>query len=416
MLFNGLLFFIFLITIRPQDFMPGLRGTPVVFVVMAVLLTGWVLGPEKKEFFRTAQDKYYGLFFVMVVVSTLSVGWLGYSFEMAVETFKIALIYWFTVTLVKTEHQFRTVTWTLVLFMALVGAMGVLQFYGYDITGSGMVWAPDKELWQIRGAGLFDNPNDLAYSVMLVVPFALGGFARSGDILARGMFAGLLLLALYCIYLTQSRGGYLALVCCCVTWFYFWVSDRSLKRMVLVVGLVAVLAAFTVKTRDYRSDASSMGRVEAWTEGMEMLKSHPLIGVGKDQFREFHKRDSHSSYVRAGAELGFIGLFAFIGILYSGLRTLGEERVERLGPDWKLYRTAYLAYLSSFLVASLFSTRTYDILFMIVIALTGVTRRFILDRLEPEEEGSVREQLWNGRVVAYTILVLVLWKLFLRQV
>ena len=41
-----------------------------------------------------------------------------------------------------------------------------------------------------------------------------------------------------------------------------------------------------------------------------MLKSHPLTGVGFDQYLEYHTRVAHNSFVETFAELGLIGAFS----------------------------------------------------------------------------------------------------------
>ena len=161
-----------------------------------------------------------------------------------------------------------------------------------------------------------------------------------------------------------------------------------------------------------------MGRIEAWAAGMDMLKAHPVIGMGKEQFIENYERDSHSSYVRAGAELGFVGLFAFIGIIFSSYRTLSPQSRSCLGDNYRIYKSGFTAYLSSYAVGSIFSTRTYDMIFMIVIALIGVIDRLSIDGLDASslEGSSVQSEMCAKKVFALTVGTLVVWKIFLIQV
>jgi O-antigen ligase len=394
-----------------------MRGSPIVFVVMGCMLLGWFFSNIEKNLLKTPTDKYYALFFILFVVSTINAGWLSYTAETVTETLKIALIYWFIVTIVDNESKFKTAIWTTIVFMTVVALMGILQFYGYDITGSGIIWAPDKEVWQIRGAGMFDNPNDLAYSVVLVVPYALGLLLLSGNPLIKVAAMTMLGASVYCIYLTKSRGGYLALIICLVSWLYYWLSNEKIRRVALIAGFIGIIAAFSVQTKDYRNDASSMGRVEAWDAGMQMLMAHPFIGVGKNQFIEHHNRDSHNSFVRAGADLGFIGLFAFVGILSSTFRSVSSLNLDYSRSEWKNYRIGLLSYLWSYVVASIFSTRTYDIVFMVVIAFAGSLIRLVLnDSVNAELNVLVNENIINIKVISITILILTVWKLFLIQV
>lgn len=414
MLFSGLILFIFLIIIRPQDYVLFVRGLPLVFVVMGTVLAAWFLSPVDKRVLRTAQDKYMLLMFVMMVVSTVQVGWIQYLIGTFVETLKMALIYLFITTIVDTEERFRSISWIIMILMTLVAAMGVLQFYGYDIVGNGMYWASDKQAWQIRGAGNFDNPNDLAYSVVLVVPFALGAFLR-GDFIQKACSGVMLLVSTYCIYLTNSRGGQLALVFSLMVFLVFWVNSPKIKKLAVIVGVVVVLIAFSIETGDYRDDESSMGRVEAWVKGMNLLQQHPLLGVGKDQFREYHKRDTHNSYVRAGAELGLPGLFAFLGVILFSMRNFLLLLKSDEYSQNRHYIVGLFSFLGGYAVASIFSTRTYDIIFLTVVALSSALCR-IAAKESQFEDGSFTVKMLNRSTVGLTIGVLLTWKFFLMQV
>lgn len=418
LLFSGLLVFIFLVIIRPQDLAPSLQEVPLVFMVMGVLLFGWLFSRTPKKLFQCPQDKFLTLFLLAIVVSTLLLRWISFSVETAIDTLKTGAIYFFIVTILGTSmERFKKITWTIVFFMSVVGLIGILQAYGHDITGIGMYWAADKGVWQIRGMGIFNNPNDLAYSVVIVVPFALGLFVKSKSL--TGKLAALLLIfvSLYTIYLTQSRGGQLALVFCMTIWLTFWLKNKALNRLTVVFGIIVVVFAFASSTEGYRSDASSMGRVEAWAAGMDMLRESPIVGVGKDQFIEHHERDSHSSYVRAGAELGLLGLYAYIGILYFAFQTMFRATKVEENTEMKLYSVGYISYLSAYAVGSIFSTRTYDIIFLIIVALTSVCRQILMNSPQVKDPGYFGNAgIWNRNIFALSFVTVIVWKLFLVQV
>lgn len=421
MLFLGLLIFMFLQIIRPQDFVPGLMGTRLVLYVMVVLLTALLFSPVEKKILRSPQDKYAGLFFIAIIFSTLSVFWISYIIDVSIDTFKSALMFYFIVMVVNDEQRFRVTIWTMVILMGIVALMGVLQFYGIDIANAGIMWADDKGVWQIRGIGNFDNPNDLAYSVVLVVPFALGFLFQTKGIIGRLTALVLLSISVYCIYLTRSRGGQIAFAAAFGSWFYFWTRNPRRKRQLVILAITGIIAIAVFQARGYRDDESAMGRVEAWAEGWQLLKGNPITGVGKGQFREYHKKDTHSSYVRAGAELGLLGLYAFIGMVYAVAITILSLQKPDIDEKWRPYYSGFGAFFVSFIAASGFSTRTYDLIFLICVALAGIMGRLALGDTEqvspdgilfPEEAG----HLWNKNVFGITIAVLILWYGFLRQV
>ncbi len=421
MLFFGLLLFIFLQIIRPQDFVPGLQGTRLVLYLMVTLLIGLLFSPIEKKLIKSPQDKYTGLFLASIVLSTLSLFWLSYVVDTAIATMKTALIYYFIIIVVNSEDRFTKTVWAMVILMGLVALMGVLQHYGYDITGAGMIFAGDKGVWQIKGIGNFDNPNDLAYSVVLVVPFALGLLFQTKGFLGRIIALILLIVSGYCIYLTKSRGGQVALAASLGTWFYLWINNPKRKRQLMLLAITGIIAVGVAQSTGYREDESAMGRIEAWAKGWQLLKSNPITGVGKDQFREHHKKDTHSSYVRAGAELGLLGLYAFIGMIYAVALTILSLQKPVFDEKWRPYYAGFGAFFVSYIAASVFSTRTYDLIFLICVALVGTMGRLALgDTDEVSAEGILfpieTAHLWNKNIFGITIAVLIAWYLFLRQV
>lgn len=411
MLFGGLLCFLFLIIVRPQDFLPGFMGTRIVLYVMGSMLVAWLVSDVKKDILRTQLDKFIAFFLIWCAISTINTQWISYVAEISIEQLKLLLIYFFVVTVINTKSRFNFVLWYIVVLMVGVALMGVLQAHDIDLTGAGRLWAADKEIWQIRGAGNFDNPNDLAYSVVLIVPFVLGKLVEGPGIAARLFSFAALATAIYCIYLTHSRGGTLALVVCIALWFLSWVKSSMVKRVALVGSLCVVLVAFSLQTSGYREDRSSMGRVDAWVAGMEMLQSHPILGVGKNQFREHYIRDSHNSYVRAGAETGLIGLYAFVGILYTLFQLLKRPEYSSFSGEMQIYYSGFIGYFASFVVGSIFSTRTYDIVFLVMTAILGAFFRVYV----PPSVWMLGK-LWNGNVLLVTLTTVVVWKIFLIQV
>ena len=421
MLFFGLLLFLFLQIIRPQDFVPGLQGVRLVLYLMVVLLIGLLFSPVDKKLIRTPQDKYAGVFLISIVLSTLTLFWFSYILVTAIETMKTALMNYFLVMVIASEDRFQKTVWTMVALMGWVALMGVLQYHGYDITGAGMDFAEDKGVWQIKGIGNFDNPNDLAYSTVLVVPFALGLLFQTKAFLKRIIALLLLIFSTYCIYLTKSRGGQVALAASLGAWFYLWTKNPKIKRRLMLLAITGIIAVGIAQSTGYRQDESAMGRIQAWSKGWQLLKSNPIVGVGKDQFREHYKKDTHSSYVRAGAELGLLGLYALMGMIYAVALTILSMQKLIVDEKWRPYYAGFGAFFVSYLVGSIFSTRTYDLIFLICVALVGTMGRLALSETdEISAEGTlfpaVTAHLWNKNIFGITIAVLITWYIFLRQV
>jgi O-antigen ligase len=70
------------------------------------------------------------------------------------------------------------------------------------------------------------------------------------------------------------------------------------------------------------ADLSTTMRYEAWATGLDMWHGSPIYGVGPRLFGEHHYLTAHNSYVLTLAELGIVGNFLFVAIIYLCLKTL----------------------------------------------------------------------------------------------
>jgi len=416
MFFLGLLILLFLTIIRPQDFMPFIKGERLVFGVMSTMVIAWILSREKKKLFYVIQDKFFILFLVAVLISTIYAKWLQYSFNTLFWIFKFGVVYYFCINVINNEIKLKIVSWVLVILLSIVGVFGILQYYNYDITSSGMTWSLSKGVWQIKGANIFDNPNDLAYSIVLVVSFASGLFVGGKSIIKKFFGIFLLWISAYCIFLTKSRGGIVALVSCLLFWLYFWIKSGRLRHFLIIFIIFGIVLVIAIQAKGYKEDASSMGRAEAWAAGLSMLRMNPLTGVGWQQFREHYKFDSHSSYVKAAAELGVFGLYAFLGIIYFSMLSLYKISVKNTCKDLRIYYSGFGGYIGSYLLGSMFSSRTYDALFYLCIAMVSILVRIANEesKLNGFEIVDFGMKLWNWKVFAITILVIFSLKIALQ--
>jgi len=235
---------------------------------------------------------------------------------------------------------------------------------------------------RIRGLGLLHDPNDLALGLVMALPLVWAGWRQRA--IARNLLLVLVPsgLLLYGLYLTRSRGGALAfLVTICVA------SSRKIGRIPSILlfvvlmsgGVAANLATGRALTL---SDESVSGRIDAWSEGLQMLKSQPLLGVGYGLFNDHHDLTAHNSLVLCFAETGLIGYFFWFGLIVitfvqlHGLKNLpGTEPIDAQLRHWA--STLQLS-LIGFMTAAMFLSRTFiPMLYLLIgmaLALTLIAR------------------------------------------
>jgi O-antigen ligase len=177
-------------------------------------------------------------------------------------------------------------------------------------------------LERVRGIGFFADPNDLAQGLLIVIPLIFLAW-KPRSIFWNSAFVLLpVSILLWCIYLTHSRGAAVALVVIVV----FWLTRRMGKLWtgLMTGGLVFSLVAVNIAGSRLTKDESIINRFEAWSVGLELLKSHPLFGVGFRLFTDYNPITAHNSFVLCFAELGFTGFFIWMAIIVITIRELNQ--------------------------------------------------------------------------------------------
>jgi O-antigen ligase len=287
------------------------------------------------------------------------------------------------VNALNSKNKIRIAIWAMVLLTVILAIQGIYQYQnGFGWAGQPLVQQGKQYgIGRITWVGIFNDPNDLALAFVVAIGFLLSfllGNTRSFAKIVSVPFIGVLM---WSLYLTNSRGGYLALA---ATSAYFFMRKVKNKFLAIMVGS---LLAFTViivgpsRLSDISvQEASAHGRIEAWYEGFQMLKSSPLFGVGYRMFGDYHSRAAHNSYILVAAEEGLLGLFVWMALIYAcfkGLNILVNKNKE-LRP----YTLGLEAGLVGYLCASYFLSRSYITPLYILLALAGAFAYICLKKEE----------------------------------
>jgi len=194
---------------------------------------------------------------------------------------------------------------------------------------------------------------------------------------------------------SQSRGALVTMVV--LVPLLLWHSKRKyLAVPVLALGLVAAAAVLpetwfgrmqTIET--YQDDASAMGRIQAWRDGIAYALANPLTGGGFDSWAWITEREWHSAYVEALAEHGFVGLLLWLSLLYGTIWSLTRlPRLTRHIPEMKWvsnYSYMLRASLAAYAAGSLFLGITYWDLLYHLIFIAVLVKKFALEELAEHE-------------------------------
>lgn len=218
----------------------------------------------------------------------------------------------------------------------------------------------NKHILRIRSAGFLSDPNDFAQAMVMVVPLLLIGFGQR-SLLGKLLFVGVPTAILgYGVYLTQSRGALLGVAALVLFPLHRWLGTTRTLLLVGCLGLAVVGASFGGREISSKETSASQ-RIEAWSTGLNLLRSKPLFGVGYGNFLDHHELTAHNSFVLCFAELGLIGYFAWLGLLVLAFK--GLQEVIARGPPERPERRLALALRAAFvafMVCAWFLSRTYQ--------------------------------------------------------
>jgi len=386
MSFFTTLLYLIVTFIRPQEWVPALRNLPLVYwlaIGIIVFLISERFTAKKEVFIHVPQNGLmFGLFFSILMSHVVHSYFEGLLFSFN-EFIVVFILFFILLNSLNTERKFKIALWVMVFLIFLLVPQGIYQLKnGYGWAGQDLAIDYTRDEVRITWIGIFQDPNDLALTFMMAIGVLVSFLFGKVSFLQRLVSFPLLGALLYGMYLTNSRGGYVALMTTCLFFFI-----RRTRRFVLggIIGALAVagIIAFGPSRLGMISlqEASAFNRVELWYQGILMLKSNPIFGVGFRMFEADLPLTAHNSFILAAAELGMVGLFFWVGLIYASYK--GLSLVQAKEARLKTYALGVQSSLIGFCAAAFFLSRTYVILPYILFAFAG-SLMYIAKKNNPE--------------------------------
>jgi O-antigen ligase len=294
---------------------------------------------------------------------------------------KVVIIYIVIENIITTKDRLRTVLMTMVIG-GLIPAAGTVYNY---VTHHNLV--------QGRGAffGVFNNPNEDAYSLVILVPLA-AVLAWRSTWLIRIFLVASIVLYLVGTYVTFSRGGLIGLVA--VLGLFGW-RQKSFVLKIAMIGLLGigltVVGMFWTRKDDFSNvsqDTTVNQRIATFKAGLDMFHDRPLFGVGPGDSmvayplyvpKEAHcgcqdQLVVHNAFIQVLGELGALGFIPFIVML--GAAIFHAWRLQRVrDPDLQAYSLGLELALWGFAICGLSGGFAWSWFLYLLVALVAAARQ-----------------------------------------
>jgi len=167
--------------------------------------------------------------------------------------------------------------------------------------------AAGERFYRLRGLGEINDPNDFGQLIACVMPLLFIFWRPKKKLLNIACVIVPVGVLIFGVYLTHSRGALVALMAMAV------VTARRrigmVPALVLAGGLFVAASALNFTGGREVSAEAGEDRTGLWSDGLQMLKSHPLFGVGFHNFTDYADLTAHNSIVVCAGELGLFGLY-----------------------------------------------------------------------------------------------------------
>jgi hypothetical protein len=287
-----------------------------------------------------------------------------------------------------------------------------------------------KWFYRLRGQGEISDPNDLGQLIVCVIPLMFFLW-KPKKTFRNTLFVMLPVCVLvYGVFLTHSRGGLLALMAVAILAARRRIG--TLPSLLLGGGLFLAATALNFTGGREISVQSGSGRTGLWGESLELLKTHPMFGVGFGNLPNYLGHTAHNSVAVCLAELGLFGFYFWCLFLFCTARDVMEiaspAKVSEAAPillekglfpavarkievidKAEVNRLGRLMILSllGFLVAGWFLSRAFVMTFFLLGGMAEMVFEIAL------RQGMVAPRLRLARAMPYAAVIVVLLFLFM---
>lgn len=397
--FVGLYLFSVMVLFRPYEIVPGLGFLSATAFYFAIATLAFYFPSQLTiEGNLTMMSTEVKAILAMTALSILTIP-IAKDPGTAWETFndsysKSVIIFIVLINVVRTRKRLMAMLW-------LSFGIGIyLSFTAVRMYMNGEFNVEEYRV-AVNVGGMFGNPNEMAMHFVMMTPLVIAlGIAAESKLVRLAYFAvAFLLVAANMV--TFSRGGFLGLMAVGVV--MAWKIGRRQRLNVtvasVVIGTIVILAApgnyglrmLSIFIPGLDAVGSADQRKELLERSILVTLRNPWgIGIGNFPIVGIRNLQSHNAFTQVSAELGLLGLVAYMIFMISPFRKLSAIEQKLFGEnraDWYYYMAIGLqASIIGYMVSSFFASVAYNWFIYYLIAYAVAFRRIYTVENEPKNK------------------------------
>src|SRR5947209_2189131 len=252
-----------------------------------------------------------------IMLSRVMNGWTGGAIVAFVDFGPSFLLFFLTILNVISWRRLRIVAGLLAALTLVITMQSIAGYhFGYLedrlVTTQGVGEDPAtgeyaSYIHRIKHLGFLNDPNDLGQAIVCVLPILAAVWTPRR--LLRNVVLVLLPISVlgYGVFLTHSRGALLGIL----AFLFLTFRKRIGTKWCMALVTLVIAGALAINLSGWRSfsskEESAANRIDAWSAGIDMLRSAPAFGVGYGTFTDHNDLTAHNSFVLCFAEIGIAG-------------------------------------------------------------------------------------------------------------
>lgn len=393
--FGGLVVFTVVLLLSPQTFLPLLKTVRIALLAATVAIAAHAMDATVRRESVTPSGAETSITVALLGWTVLTVPfsiWPGGSVAVLTDQYIKALVFfWMIAAMVTNRERLVALAWSLTVCSIPLAVSALIHFAKGDFLSTG------TSIQRIEGyAGISGNPNDLALTLNLLIPFTGALLLTTRSWLGRAVAAVALFVSIPAVIVTFSRAGFLTLAAIGIMGTICFMRRGAVLPAAGVIALALVITPAlpngyiqrlsTIVDIDADPTGSAQGRWTDYQVATDVVIANPILGVGLGEDilalnaarGRATWRSVHNAFLEYAVDLGIPGLLLFLSLLFVSFGT--ARRVERYTRhvrslwDVSVFAAAAQIALVAFAVAAFFHPIAYQFYFFCVAGLAVAVR------------------------------------------